>query len=118
MSGSPIIRTFSKTGTLSSMNNEQIILNERLRLCDEGLIGSTGSFIDYLLPSGKWISIPEPEQIHTAKAWSNMNYKVKDGEKPITQIKIWKPYSTKNGRGVAFKTADFYSQSQVKEIEV
>lgn len=100
------------------MKNEVIIFEKRLELMEEGIIRSTGELIEYQLPSGEWIKVPEPIQIHTLKQWANLQYSVNDGEKPIATFKIWKPYMNKKGHGIVFKNADFYSLDQVHPWEV
>lgn len=95
------------------MNNEQIILEQRLTLMDEGKIRSTGNLMDYLLPNGRWIKVPEPVPIHTLQKWNALGYALNESEVPIATFKIWKPYRSSKGKGIVFKTADFYSQDQV-----
>lgn len=95
------------------MNNEQIILEQRLTLMDEGKIRSTGNLMDYLLPNGRWIKVPEPVPIHTQQKWNALGYSLNEFEVPIATFKIWKPYRSSKGKGIVFKTADFYSQDQV-----
>ena len=100
------------------MKNETIILEKRLELMEEGIIRSTGELIDYQLPSGEWIKVPEPIQIHTLKQWDNLHYSLNNGEKPIATLRIWKPYTNKKGHGLVFKNSDFYSLDQVHPWEV
>lgn len=95
------------------MNNEEIIFAERIRLVKEGKIEKV--LTKHLLPSGETIEYHEPEEIHTLQKWNRLGYKLKEGEKPITQLKIWKPYTNKNGKGLVYKIADFYIKNQMEE---
>lgn len=97
------------------MKNDEIILNERLRLMDEGIIKSTGNLIKIQLPNGSWIQVPEPEMIHTRKKWLTLNRIVKDDEKPVTVIMIWKPYQNSKNKGVTYKNAEFFTRDQTKD---
>lgn len=90
------------------VTNEEIILAERLRLLDEGLIKQ---FED------------EPEQIHTFSEWKNRGFKVKRGEKAISKLSIWKYIKKKSEKedekkGRMFlKESAFFAESQVEPIK-
>ncbi len=99
------------------MKNEEKILNERIRLAKEELIGVRDSKVPYRLPSGTWIEIPEPEEIHTKGFWAKKNFKVKEGEEPITKIKIWKNYQKTGCSKLVYKETAFYAEHQVEEKE-
>lgn len=71
------------------MNNETIILKERVKLMREGVLKSTGS-ITYLETETGTVKIEEPEPIHTYQMWKGLGRQVKKGEKAISKILIWK----------------------------
>lgn len=97
------------------MKNEEIILEERIRLMKEGLIKGTGRKI--INPLDKYEMIEEPEEINTKGAWAKRNLKIKEGEEPKTKIKIWKPYNKGNAKGVIKVEAEFYIKEQTEEIK-
>ena len=100
------------------MKNDDIILEERLHLLDEGILKRTGRKIKFKPSySDKEMIWAEPEEIHTLKYWEKQGYKLKDDEKPITTIKIWKPYNNKNTHGVRKGYSDFYKLSQLERIQ-
>lgn len=108
-----IILTYSTERILQFMNNERIILEQRLDLMYEGIIRSTGSLMDYKAPDGQWYKVPEPIAIHTLQKWKALGYELNSCEVPIAQFKIWKPYKNSKGKGVVYKKAEFYSLDQV-----
>lgn len=102
------------------MTNEAIILNESLKLMNEGILkpsGEKGKTLD-----GKIVDIPEP--IHTFQVWKSMGYSVKKGEKAIAKFPIWKHISKKvdvNGEekertSMFMKMSAFFKFSQVERI--
>lgn len=98
------------------MKNENIIMEERLHLLDEGKLGTTGRRIKFK-PSftDKEMIWSEPEEIHTLKYWEKLGYKLKENEQPITSLEIWKPYTNKGFKGVKKGISDFYKISQFKK---
>ena len=71
------------------MTNEMIILNERLRLLEEGIIKSTGRTLEYKDDAGKIHEYEEPEEIHSFAYWKNTGRVVKKGSKAIAAFPIW-----------------------------
>ena len=108
-----IILTYSTERISQSMNNERIILEQRLDLMYEGVIRSKGCLMDYQAPDGQWYKIPEPIEIHTIQKWKALGYELNDCQVPVAKFKIWKPYKNERSKGVVFKLAEFYSYDQV-----
>lgn len=72
------------------MTNNEIILNESLRLMEEGKLKGTGEFAEIEQADGSKITIELPEPIHTFNGWKERGYSVKKGEKSEIRITIWK----------------------------
>ncbi len=101
------------------MTNEQIILNDRIRLMNEGVIGTTGRNIVIEDSEGRKTLTKEPEEIHTYMEWKRRGYTVRHGEKCISALPIWKNIpSGKSGEGpkekMILKQAFFFKASQVE----
>lgn len=77
------------------MTNEEIIMEARVKLMEEGKIEK--------LPSGL------PAEIRTVGQWKFYGFKVRDGEKPVTKLKIWR--IAQNGKPF-LKEANFYTRKQ------
>jgi hypothetical protein len=71
------------------MTNATIILNESLRLMNEGILKGSGQYAEIETESGKQ-TIELPEAIHTFQGWKQLGYSVKKGEKAICKFPIWK----------------------------
>ena len=71
------------------MKNEEIILRNRFRLMEEGLIGSTGRMIKVETDDGEK-EMPEPIQIHTYAGWLDLGYRVCHGQHAIADFPVWK----------------------------
>ena len=71
------------------MTNAQIILNESLRLMEEGILKGSGRFGEIETDTGI-ITIELPEDIHTFNGWKQLGYSVKKGEKSSIKFPIWK----------------------------
>lgn len=111
------------------MTNANIILNESIRLMNEGIIGTTGRTFEIVDENGETKQIAEPEALHTYQAWKQMGYQVQKGEKAIAKFKIWKctrkaeEIETENGEIVIDKkkmflvNASFFKASQVAKIQ-
>ena len=103
------------------MTNATIILNESVKLMDEGILKPSGEKV--VTEDGKEIDLPEA--IHTFQAWKHLGYSVKKGEKAIAKFPIWKHTSKKvetdNGEeetsNMFMKTAAFFKFSQVEEMK-
>lgn len=111
------------------MTNEQILLNVRYQLMEEGKIGSTGRFFEMEGEDGKLKKVPEPEEIHSFSRWKEYGYGVKRGEKAIAKVEIWKYADAKKKdesapdegeteakERIFKKTAFFFSSSQVEPL--
>ena len=71
------------------MTNAQIILNESIRLMEEGILKGSGRFGEIETDTGT-ITIELPEDIHTFNGWKALGYSVKKGEKSSIKFPIWK----------------------------
>ena len=71
------------------MKNEEIILKERFRLMEEGLLGSTGRFLKIETADGER-EVPEPLPIHTYAGWLDLGYRVCRGQHAIADFPVWK----------------------------
>ena len=109
------------------MTNTMIILNERFALMDNGTIGTTGRKIDIEDCDGNKTIVLEPEEIHTYKAWQELGYQVKRGEKCIARFPIWKHVFKKvkdkdgneeNKEKMFLKESYFFKFSQVEKMPV
>lgn len=107
------------------MTNEMIILEESVRLMNEGVLAGTGKFITVENKDGTKKQLEIPEDIHTFNGWKERGYAVKKGEKAIAKFTIWKHKSRKvtNEDGeeeettnMFMKTAAFFKFSQVEKI--
>ena len=114
------------------MTNAQIIMNQSIQLMKDGIIGTTGRILEYLDAEGNKQTMQEPEPIHTYRAWKEMGYQVRKGEKSVAQFVIWKHTGSKaeelpmedgsavkvQDKGRMFmKQASFFKASQVDRIE-
>lgn len=72
------------------MTNAMIVLNESVRLMEEGKIGTTGRKIVVEDAAGQKIEMDEPEAIHTYQTWKALGYQVQKGQKAVAQFSIWK----------------------------
>ena len=101
------------------MTNEQIITQARLRLMNEGVIGTTGRTFSYTDAEGKVVEINEPEPIHTFAVWKGLGYTVKKGEHAVTALTIWKSVVKKGEEEettkMILKKAHFFSPAQVQK---
>lgn len=107
------------------MTNAMIILNESVRLMEEGVLAGTGRFITIQNEDGTKKELEMPEQIHTFNGWKERGYFVKKGEKAIAKFTIWKCKNKKeeNEEGeevektnMFLKTAAFFKFSQVERV--
>jgi hypothetical protein len=72
------------------MTNEKIILNESLKLMEQGVLKGTGKYAAVDLGDGIPRQIEIPEAIHTFNGWKALGYSVKKGEKSSIKFPIWK----------------------------
>lgn len=71
------------------MTNATIILNESIRLMEEGLLKGTGEYTEIETENGTQ-RIELPEAIHTFNGWKQLGYQVKKGEHSKIKFPIWK----------------------------
>lgn len=111
------------------MTNQQIILENRIFLMQEGILKGTDEIITVQNDDGSESQIQMPEEIHTYNAWKRLGYQVQKGEHAVAKFPIWK-YKTnkkqddeagddeKPQAGRMFKkVAFFFTIDQVKAIE-
>lgn len=72
------------------MTNARIILNESIRLMDEGTLKGTGKFVNIEYEDGTTATVEMPEEIHTFNGWKERGYSVKKGAKAVAKFPIWK----------------------------
>lgn len=71
------------------MTNNMIVLMERIRLMDEGIIGTTGRSVTIETDEGTK-TLEEPEYIFTVSEWNKRGFRVNKGETHIAECLIWK----------------------------
>ena len=84
-----------------SMTNSMIVLQESIRLMNDGKIGTTGRTFKAIMPDGSTEIMQEPEAIHTFAVWKSLGFMVRKGEKAVAKFPIWKytsrPVKDENG---------------------
>lgn len=106
------------------MTNEMIIMNESIRLMEEGVLKGSGQFVEIENPDGTKKTVEVPEMIHTFNGWKALGYSVKKGEKSNIKITIWKHTSKtveKDGKEeersrMFHKVAAFFTFAQVEPL--
>lgn len=71
------------------MTNATIILNESIRLMNDGILKGSGEYAEIETADGK-MTIELPEEIHTFNGWKQRGFQVKKGEKSSIKFPIWK----------------------------
>lgn len=100
------------------MTNEQIIMNTRVRLMRNGVIGTTGRKMEYVDADGVVSEIDEPAEIHTYVGWKRRGYQVPRGTKSKVFIPIWNYSTDEEGNTTMFqRNAPFFLPSQVELIQ-
>ena len=109
------------------MTNATIILNESVKLMNDGILAGTGEFVTMEYDDGTKEQVEIPEPIHTFQAWKSLGYSVKKGEKAVAKFPIWKHTSktivdeeTKEESektSMFMKMSAFFKASQVEKIE-
>lgn len=106
-----------------AITNAQIIMNESIRLMEEGVLKPTGRVFVQELPDGSKVELPEPEPIHTYNGWKDIGYQVKKGEHAKAQFPIWKYAGKKDEEtgeeenGHCFmKKAFWFTADQVEKV--
>ena len=107
------------------MTNATIILNESIRLMEEGKLNGSGQYAEIETENGKQ-TIELPEAIHTFNGWKQIGYSVKKGEKSSIKFPIWK-HTTKTVKSdsgeekteahMFMKTSAFFTFAQVEPIK-
>lgn len=72
------------------MTNEMIIMNESIRLMNDGVLKGSGVFGEIENADGSKMTIELPEEIHTFNGWKARGFSVKKGAKSEIKIQIWK----------------------------
>ena len=112
------------------MTNAMIILNESVKLMNEGLLKGTGKLVTLVNADGTKTEVEMPEAIHTFNGWKELGYSVKKGEKSTIKFSIWKytqkekPEEEKTGNPIEdapitnmfMKMSAFFTADQVEKI--
>ena len=110
------------------MTNAQIIMNESVRLLEEGILKGTGNMLTMkcIDQDGNEFEkqIEEPEQIHTYAIWKQLGRQVKKGQKAVTTIVIWKHVNGKKNEETGeeaeakmfMKKSSFFTIDQTEPI--
>lgn len=72
------------------MTNATIIMNESIRLMEEGILHGCGQFVEVEKEDGTKEMLELPEEIHTFNGWKALGYSVKKGEHSRIKFPIWK----------------------------
>ena len=72
------------------MTNAAIILDESIRLMNDGILKGTGRFLDVVNEDGSTEKLEIPEEIHTFNAWKQRGFIVRNGEHAVASFPIWK----------------------------
>ena len=107
------------------MTNAMIILNESVRLMEEGVLKGTGRFVEIENEDGTTRKLEMPEPIHTFQKCKELGYSVKKGEKSSIKFPIWK-YTCKkvenedgeneDKTNMFMKVASFFTFAQVEKM--
>lgn len=114
----------------NTMTNAMIILNESVRLMEEGKLKGTGETVKIIHEDGTETELEMPEPIHTFNGWKALGYVVKKGEKSAIKFPIWKytekakPEEEKTGNPIEdapetsmfMKMSAFFRFDQVEKI--
>lgn len=94
-----------------------IILNERIRLLEEGIIRSTGRMLEFEDESGEIHEYEEPEEIHSFAYWKEHEHRVvRKGSKAIAAFPIWVPKKIKKWEVEELK--EDTSDASTGEVEI
>ena len=108
------------------MTNAMIIMNESIRLMEEGILHGSGEFVTVETPDGTKKTVELPEPIHTFNGWKALGYSVKKGEHSKIKFTIWKHASKKAEKDgeeeeqdkMFMKLSAFFTFDQVEPIKV
>lgn len=110
------------------MTNASIILNESIRLMNDGVLTGTGRFVEVENADGTTDLLELPEEIHTFAAWKQRGYVVRKGEKAVASFPVWKYVTRKNTPDVPqdaeetpngycrMKLSNFFAARQVEPL--
>lgn len=104
------------------MTNNQIILQNRFLLMEEGVLKPTGQKVIVQDEEGKK-ELDMPEEIHTYQGWKERGYQVNKGEKAIAKFTIWKHVTKKKKDSdeetekMFMKNSSWFKMSQCTAIE-
>lgn len=111
------------------MTNAAIILDESIRLMNDGILKGTGRFLDVVNEDGSTSKLELPEEIHTFNAWKQRGFCVKKGEHAVASFSIWKyikgkeaddlpdtEESQKTGGYCRLKLSHFFTAAQVQPL--
>lgn len=105
------------------MTNEMIILNERIRLLEEGVIKATGRMASYEDAEGVIHEYIEPEEIHTFNGWKSHGRVPMKGTEAVAKFPIWrfepKHYDSsgeEQPEKMFLSTAAFFTKSQTEQL--
>lgn len=107
------------------MTNEQIVLGERIRLMEQGILQSIGK-VEVIADDGSVEVKDYPEPIHTFNGWKALGYTVKKGEHAIARFAIWSPSKKKKADdedaddeaiSMYLRNAYWFKQEQVEEVK-
>lgn len=108
------------------MTNAMIIMNESIRLMEEGILKGSGEFVTVENEDGTKKIVELPEPIHTFNGWKALGYKVKKGEHSKIKFAIWKHATKKVEKDgeekelsrMFTKISAFFTSEQVEKIEM
>jgi hypothetical protein len=112
----------------NKMTNAEIIMNEQIKLMEDGIIKGTGRMMEAVITDADGNEtkqmIEEPEAIHTYATWKELGYQVKKGQKAKATFTIWKYVKGKKKdeneeepeAKMFMTTAHFFTFDQVEKI--
>ena len=95
------------------MTNKMIVLMERCKLMEDGIIGGTGRFVEIETDEGVK-TFEEPEEIFTVKEWNKRGFLIKTGETHIAEFCIWKHES--KGKKANAENPEDSEESEESEV--
>lgn len=111
------------------MTNAAIILDESIRLMNDGILQGSGRFAQIETADGEPELLELPEEIHTFNAWKQRGYCVKKGEHAVASFSIWKYIkgkeaddlpdtedAEKTGGYCRLKLSHFFTAAQVQPL--
>lgn len=100
------------------MKNEEKIMQMRVNLMNNRIIGTTGKKMPWKDSEGNEVMIDEPAEIHTYTGWKRKGFQVPRGTKAKIFIPIWNYITLDDGtRTMMERNAPFFTPDQVQAIE-